>query len=156
MSKFHTKGIEISTLCIEELKKRGCDFSLLFWLRNHESLIETDIGKDLELFFEDLKISLEDFTEPSFRDGFFQTLRKEFNENGLKKVSPENFVVDDSEGGKERAIQKARKSQWPRPHQTFCFQTRGKNSAFFVFQCWQDGIRKILELIESQVSYSKK
>lgn len=151
MSEFHANGIKISTLCMDELKKRGCDFSLLFWLRNHESLVGTDIGKDFDLLFEDLKISQDLFTEPAFRDGFFQTLRQEFNKSGLKQIAPDNFVVDDGEGGKDRAIQKARKAQWPRPYQTFCFQTRGKNSAFFIFQCWQDGIRKILELIESQV-----
>lgn len=151
MADSHSNGIESCALCIKELKGRGCDFSLLFWLRNHASLVDTDIWKDLSVFLDDLKISLDSFTDPLFRNGFFQKLREEFIENGLKQISPENFVVDSGEGGKERAIQKSQQAKWPRPNQMFCFQTRGKNSAFFVYQCWQDGIRKILELLASQV-----
>ena len=65
--------------------------------------------------------------------------------------------MESGSGGKERAILKSRQSQWPRPYQSFCFQTRGKlNSVFFIYQCWQDGIRKILELLESQVHHLLK
>lgn len=138
--------------CVAEMKARGCDFSLLFWLRNREILVECEFGKELLLFLEDIRVAPDLFNDPNFRDGFFQKLRDEFNRTGIKPVSPENFVMDCGSGGKERAILKARQSQWPRPYQSFCFQTRGKiNSAFFIYQCWQDGIRKILELLESQV-----
>jgi hypothetical protein len=148
-----TNGSKISMQCIDEMKTRGCDFSLLFWLRNREILTDSEIGKDLSLFLEEIHVPPELFNDPHFRDGFFQNLRKEFNLSGIKPVSPNNFVMESGSGGKERAILKSRQSQWPRPYQSFCFQTRGKlNSVFFIYQCWQDGIRKILELLESQVN----
>lgn len=142
-------GKAVCESCIHELRKRGCDFSLLFWLRNHECLPGTDIGIELNKFLGDLAIPVKLFACSKFRDSFFTHLREEFNANGLKKVSPENYVVACGEGGKARAIQAAANAKWPRPNQTFCFQTRGLNSAFFIFQCWQDGIRKILELFEN-------
>lgn len=145
-------GSTICEQCIEAMKARGCDFSLLFWLRNPEILADSDIGKDLHLFFSDIGVSIDRLGDSSFRNGFFQRLREEFNRNGIKKISPDNYVVDYGTGGKERVIQKAREAKWPRPHQTFCFQTRGQcNSAFFIYQTFQDGMRKILELLESQV-----
>lgn len=137
--------------CIDKMKSLGCDFSLLFWLRNHHSLVDSEIGKDLFAFLADLDISLDLFANPDFRNSFFQKLREEFNKSGLKRISPENFVVDSGEGGKERVLRKSRLAKWPRPNQMFCFQTRGRNSAFFIYQCWQDGVRKILELISSKV-----
>lgn len=152
MDEAFTNGSKTCERCLGALKERGCDFSLLFWLRNPEILAESDIGKDLHAFLGDIGFSSDMLGGSSFRDGFFQRLREEFNRNGIKKISPENYVVDCGTGGKERAIQKAREAKWPRPHQTFCFQTRGKcNSAFFIYQTWQDGVRKILELLESQV-----
>jgi hypothetical protein len=143
-------GKQASQLCIEELRKRGCDFSLLFWLRNQESLPGTEIGRELITFLQDVSVPVNRFTHSDFRDAFFSHLRAEFNANGLRKVAPENFVVACGEGGKARAIQEASRAKWPRPNQTFCFQTRGMNSAFFIYQCWQDGIRKILELFEKR------
>lgn len=142
-------GKQICQTCIEELRRRGCDFSLLFWLRNYESLPGTEIGCELNAFLKDLSVPIERFTDSSFRDGFFSHLRSEFNATGLKKIAPENYVVACGAGGKARAIQAAASAKWPRPNQTFCFQTRGVNSAFFIYQCWQDGIRKILELFEN-------
>jgi len=146
MDKTVEEGKRICTLCIEELKRRGCDFSLLFWLRNQESLPGTEIGAELNLFLKDISVPIELFSHSNFRNGFFTQLRSEFNENGLRKVAPENFIETCGEGGKALAIQLASRANWPRPNQTFCFQTRGENSAFFIFQCWQDGVRKILEL----------
>ena len=152
MDQAFANGSKTCKLCLDELKSRGCDFSLLFWLRNPEILGDSDIGKELYAFLGDIGISSDALAVSSFRDGFFQKLREEFNRNGVNKISPENYVVDCGTGGKERAIQKAREAKWPRPHQTFCFQTRGKcNSAFFVYQTFQDGMRKILELLDSQV-----
>lgn len=142
------RGKQICQTCINELKQRGCDFSLLFWLRNYESLPGTQIGDELNLFLKDISVSIDLFADSNFRDGFFAHLRSEFNATGLRKIAPENFVVACGEGGKARAIQEAALAKWPRPNQTFCFQTRGLNSAFFIYQCWQDGIRKILELFE--------
>ena len=149
MDKSSEEGNRISKVCIQEMNKRGCDFSLLFWLRNQESLPGTEIGNELLLFLNDISVPIELFSNSSFRDAFFSDLRAEFNLNGLKKVAPENYVVASGEGGKARAIQEAARAKWPRPNQTFCFQTRGRNSAFFIYQCWQDGIRKILQLFES-------
>ncbi len=142
-------GKRASQLCIEELRKRGCDFSLLFWLRNQESLPGTEIGRELITFLQDVSVPVDRFTHSDFRDAFFSHLRAEFNANGLRKVAPENFVETSGEGGKALALQLAARANWPRPNQTFCFQTRGKNSAFFIFQCWQDGVRKILELFKT-------
>ena len=149
MDKSSEEGNRISKVCIQEMNKRGCDFSLLFWLRNQESLPGTEIGNELLLFLNDISVPIELFSNSSFRDAFFSDLRAEFNLNGLKKVAPENYVVASGEGGKARAIQEAARAKWPRPNQTFCFQTRGRNSAFFIYQCWQDGIRKILQLFEN-------
>jgi hypothetical protein len=143
-------GKQICQVCVDELRKRGCDFSLLFWLRNYESLPGTQIGDELNSFLKDLSIPVKQFTDSKFRDAFFTHLRAEFNATGLMKIAPENFVVACGEGGKARAIQEAARAKWPRPNQTFCFQTRGVNSAFFIYQCWQDGIRKILELFEKR------
>ena len=143
-------GGKIAERAIRELKARGCDFTLLFWLRNPEILEQSFFGRDLLGFMRDLDDSRDRLDSGLFRDSFFQRLRKEFNSCGINPVAPLNFVVDRGAGGKERAIQKASQEHWPRPYQTFCFQTRGAaNSAFFVFQCWQDGFRKMLELLDS-------
>ena len=139
-------GKNVCQLCVEKLKRRGCDFSLLFWLRNLESLPGTDIGNELLKFLKDVSVPIELFSNSKFRNDFFSHLRIEFNSNGLQKIAPENYVVACGKGGKMRAIQAAASSKWPRPNQTFCFQTRGVNSAFFIFQCWQDGVREILRL----------
>ena len=144
-----SEGEKIAKQAIGLLKSRGCDFTLLFWLRNPDLLEASFFGRDLLGFMRDLDVSVDRLNSGSFRDGFFQRLRKEFNACGIHPVAPQNFVVDRGAGGKERAIQKAAQEHWPRPYQTFCFQTRGSsNSAFFVFQCWQDGLRKILALLE--------
>jgi hypothetical protein len=149
MSKTSDDGEKICIACINELKKRGCDFSLLFWLRNLESLPGTEIGSELVAFLKDISVPVDFFSSSQFRNGFFKQLRIEFNETGLNKINPDNFVVASGVGGKALAIQEAARAKWPRPNQTFCFQTRGVNSAFFIYQCWQDGIRKILELFEN-------
>lgn len=143
------EGKQACELCIAELRKRGCDFSLLFWLRNCESLPGTAIGSELNIFLREVSVSFEKFAVSDFRNGFFTHLRAEFNKHGLRKVAPNNYVVACGAGGKSSAIEAASKAKWPRPHQTFCFQTRGTNSAFFIYQCWQDGIRRILELFDS-------
>ena len=132
-------GEHAAELCIAELKDRGCDFSLLFWLRNPEMLAGSPFGNDMIVFMEkDMKIDISQFDDGLFRGGFFQALRKEFNKSGLNPDSPQNYVEACGEGGKESALNKWRQERWPRPHQTFCFQTRAvTNSAFFIFQCWQ-------------------
>jgi hypothetical protein len=150
------RGEEICKFCVDELKKRGCDFSLLFWLRNLETLPGTDIGNELITFLKDISVPVELFSQSKFRNEFFSHLRSEFNVNGLQKIAPENYVVACGVGGKLLAIQEAARAKWPRPNQTFCFQTRGVNSAFFIFQCWQDGVRKILELFASSAYVDPK
>jgi len=137
--KMNQNGEHAAELCIAELKDRGCDFSLLFWLRNPEMLAGSPFGNDMIVFMEkDMKIDISQFDDGLFRGGFFQALRKEFNKSGLNPVSPQNYVEACGEGGKESALNKWRQERWPRPHQTFCFQTRAvTNSAFFIFQCWQ-------------------
>ena len=50
-------GEHAAELCIAELKDRGCDFSLLFWLRNPEMLAGSPFGNDMIIFMEkDMKI----------------------------------------------------------------------------------------------------
>ena len=167
-------GQRAAERCISELKDRGCDFSLLFWLRNPEMLPGSAFGNDMIGFMEkDMKIEISQFDDGLFRGGFFQALRREFNKTGLNSVSPQNYVEACGEGGKESALNKWRQERWPRPHQTFCFQTRAvSNSVFFIFQCWQakidcrvkrglnhvnrffpeqDGVRMMLRLLKERV-----
>jgi len=110
--------------CIAELKSRHCDFSLLFWLRTPETLTDTDIGDELGLFLTDMKLTIRHFYDREFKQGFFTKLREEFNRTGLDKINENHFVVEMNKGGKERAINAAAKSPWPRPYQPFCFQAR--------------------------------
>ena len=125
-----------------ELIRRGCDFTLLFWLRQAELLSTMDgscFARDLLSVLSDLAVDGGFLADPGRRGLFFKALRQRFNRLDIEApVSPANFVCDNGIGGKERCIQKAKDARWPRPHQSFCFQTRGsKNSYFFIFQCWQ-------------------
>ena len=125
-----------------ELIRRGCDFTLLFWLRQAE-LLSTMGGscfaRDLLSVLSDLSIDASFLGQPEMRRGFFTRMRSLFNRMELTSpVSPRNYVFDKGLGGKDRCIQKAKDAGWPRPHQSFCFQTRGpENSYFFIYQCWQ-------------------
>lgn len=108
--------------CLDELQRRGCDFSILFWLRHLQSMVDTDVGDDLNLFLKDMKLPISNFANQEFRRGFFEVVRLKFNVSGLGKVNPKNFVVEMNCGGKERSIKAAKESRWPRPYQPFCFQ----------------------------------
>ena len=135
-------GLDLCERVADELTRRGCDFSLLFWLRQADLLSTMDgswFARDLLSTLSDLAVDVGFLANPECRQIFFQTLRKRFNEINIEApVSPCNFVCDSGIGGKERCIQKAKDARWPRPYQSYCFQTRGsKNSYFFIFQCWQ-------------------
>jgi hypothetical protein len=138
-------------MCVVELDNRGCDMTLLFWLRQARVLAANEFGRDLLGMLRDIGAKVEWFGEQEFYQPFFQELRTETNRRGVKPVNPGNFVVDAGIGGKERALSAWRERSWPRPHQTYCFQTRGDGwSMFFVFQCWQDGVMKAMEILENR------
>ena len=138
-------------MCVVELDNRGCDMTLLFWLRQARVLAANEFGRDLLGMLRDIGVKVEWFGEQEFYQPFFQELRTETNRRGVKPVNPGNFVVDCGIGGKERALSAWRERSWPRPHQTYCFQTRGDGwSMFFVFQCWQDGVMKAMEILENR------
>jgi hypothetical protein len=126
--------------CIQLLKDRGCDYSLLFWMRTIDVFKSTEFGMDLLKAVSDAGVPPAKFADSRFRKEFFTVLRNRFNVDGLNPVNPNNFVVAMNAGGKEKTITAARLSKWPRPYQPFCFQTRTAEvgpSLFFVYQCWQ-------------------
>ena len=140
---------DCAKMCITELDNRGCDFTLLFWLRHGNLLGKSEFGRDLLGALGDLGVRVDWLADPDFYREFFQQLRVEFNRRGIKTVQRDNFVMDMGMGGKERALEASRGKRWPRPHQTYVFQTRGEGiSMFFVYQCWQDGVKMAQQILE--------
>lgn len=130
---------------ISELSARGCDFTLLFWLRNPEALADTELGKDLgEVLHEVCGLSLHDFhvshgNREWLRD-FFGEVRVKFREVGIVPVNPRHFLIGMNQGGKADVLARYKQCVWPRPRQPYCMQTMGVGVLFVVFQTWQDGL----------------
>ena len=59
---------------IRALDGSGCDFTLLFWMRNFETLLTSDIGPEFRAFFETQKIGLDKFLSLDYKLGFFQVI----------------------------------------------------------------------------------
>ena len=136
------RGEELCDQMVDELIRRECDFTLLFWLRQAELLSTMDgscFARDLLGVMGALAIDANFLARPDLRQSFFARLRSRFNRMEIgAPISGRNFVFDKGVGGKDRCLQKAKDARWPRPHQTYCFQTRGpENSYFFIYQCWQ-------------------
>ena len=133
--------------CIARMDELHIDFTLLFWLRNLDVLATSDLWTDMTSLLVNCGIREAQFRNPKYREGFFKEVRTVFKARGILPVSPQNFVVCCGTGGKIRALDAAKAAKWPRPHQTFCFQTIGEQFLFFVFQSWQDGIAKMAKIL---------
>jgi hypothetical protein len=138
-------GTEQARILIDNLKSTGCDYTVLFYLRNPAIISETSLGRDLQAFLRKHDLTLAHFEvhekNKEFLWDFFQEIRKEFSRHGITAVNPRNYLVTMNKGGKAAIIDMYSKVDWPRPHQPYCIQTMGSTDVlFFTFQTWQDAL----------------
>jgi len=136
-------GARIANQLIDTLIKRGCDFTLLFWLRH--VLPSSELGTDMISFLAEFRLNLSHFqpnsTNAPFIKDFFTTVRKRFIEHGIQPICPRNFIVDKNKGGKQAVLDKYQTVDWPRPRSCYCMQTMGGGDVLFViYQTWQDAL----------------
>jgi hypothetical protein len=142
---------DCARMCAVQLENLGCDFTLLFWLKHANLLPASEFGRDLLSTLGEIGVDVNWLADPVFYREFFQQLRLLFNEKGLNPVQKDNFCMDMGIGGKERVLEASKGKRWPRPHQTYIFQTRGDGiSMFFVYQCWQDGLRMVRKILKAR------
>lgn len=146
--------MECCTKMMDELDKRGCDFTLLFWLRRPSAIRGSELGRQLSNFLLSFDMNLGQF-EPSrqnvaFLRAFFGALKERFEERGVCAVNPRNFLIGMNRGGKKDVLERYAKVKWPQPRQPYCMQTMGGGDVLFIIcQTWQDGLclqREILRM----------
>lgn len=127
--------------CIEELGRRGCDYTLLLYLRHWDFVKRCEGLRPLLTFVERLEIPR---GEASSRD-FHQRVCEEFGRRGVAPVAPERFTYSRTKAG---AWQKAEQAGWPQPRAMVQFQMRP--GPFFVFFSWQDALIFVRRLGEER------
>jgi len=123
--------------CIEELGRRGCDYTLLLYLKHWDYLRQCEGLRPLLTFIQRLDITQ---GEASSRE-FHKRVCEEFGRRGVAPVAPGRFTYSRTKAG---AWQKAEQARWPQPMVMVQFQMRP--GPFFVFFSWQDALIFVREL----------
>ena len=125
--------------CIEELDKRKCDYTLLFWLCQWDTIKHVMYGRDIITFItDDMKLTREDVCNPFFHNRITEV----FEERGIRKISPRDCVSAYFKGKVTELMEKA---GWTKPFVPFVFQPRTPpaGGCFVVYKTWPDGIAEL-------------
>lgn len=147
-------GTTTARRLIDSLCERGCDYTLLFHLRNPGIASDTCIGKQLQAFLKEHQLSLAHFDvseqNKQFIFDFFTEVRREFVTQGITGVNSKNFIVTMNKGGKAEILKKYAEIDWPKPCEPYCMQTMGSTGGvlFFMFQSWRDALIMQKDLLE--------
>lgn len=150
-------GERKARLLITDLETRGCDYTLLLWLRQPQLLLEdSNFAKQMRRYLQEHSLTLGNFVVSDqtydFVYDFFETVVDHFNHTGIKKINPCNYIQEINKKGKERLLDRFNKGlPWPQPFQPYTFQTMGNGVLFCMYQTWQDAIIAQTTLLEKRV-----
>lgn len=133
--------MSVAKQLIDDLVEKGCDYTLLFWLRFPHLLKDTELGTDFTLCLKKYKLTLNHFhpENKTFIHDFFTEVRKYFCRTGIIPINPHNYIIQANKGGKQAVLDKYKTVDWPRPRQPYCIQTMGGDGVLFMmYQTWQD------------------
>lgn len=134
-------GDLVANKLIDSLIARGCDFTLLFWLRYPHVIVGSELGTDLQVFLEEHQLKFSHFQNRQFLKDFFTVVRVRFNDVGIQSINPKNFIVEKNKGGKQALLDRYSTVDWPRPRCCYCTQTMGGGDVMFmIHQTWQDAL----------------
>ena len=160
----NTRGMtEAAALCIQTLKAKRQDISMLFLLKNFDWLGSFGAGRELvEWIRYGLKLRFSAICSPEFQAEVAREY--ELGGSGLHPVAPERFVFAVTKDEVKRLCSEA---QWPRPFFPVMLQTRPassgtfvkradwKNKArdptyrpgvFIIYSCWSDALHALVDI----------
>jgi hypothetical protein len=135
--------------CINALKMRGLDYTMLWLLKSPEWLARFRAGLDLlDWVRNEMKLHPSVFQS----DEFQEEVSKEIELLGVQPVAPDRVVEDWSKNKtKELCLQR----KWPKPFFPVMLQTRpGPDQtgcgAFILFSSWQDAVIALREIAKTK------
>ena len=139
---------------IEALVERGCDYTLLFWLRRPEMIEGTEFGRQMRDFLLEFDLTLAHFKESTVEQkamkyGVLEAVKRYFQEHKIQPVRPRNFLESRNKGSKKSLLERYKDVDWPKPRQCYVIQASGGGDVlFFVYQTWQDAVICQYEMLQ--------